>query len=72
MRTPLAIVALLAGVLTPFAYGQRGMGDPTGVARQIPKPELVTFSGEIVAVETKPCEKRIKKDKGVRSIYWIT
>ena len=53
----LAIVALLAGVLTPFAYGQRGMGDPTGVARQIPRPELVTLSGEVVAVETKPCEK---------------
>jgi hypothetical protein len=60
MRSTLAslvVVVLLAGALTPLAYGQKGMGDPTGVARQIPKPELVTFSGEIVAVETKPCEK---------------
>ena len=53
----LVVVALLAGVLTPPAYGQRGMGDPIGVARQITKPELATFSGEIVAVESKPCEE---------------
>jgi hypothetical protein len=50
-------VALLAGVLSPSAYAQKGMGDATGVAQQPTKPKLVTFSGEVVAVETKPCEK---------------
>lgn len=53
----LAVVALLAGVLTPLAYAQRGVGDSAGVAQQSTKPELVTLSGEVVAVETKPCEK---------------
>ena len=53
----LAGVALLAGVLSPSAYAQKGVGDATGVAQQPTKPELVTFSGEIVVVETKPCEK---------------
>lgn len=53
----LAGVTLLAGVLSPSAYAQKGMGDATGVAQQPTKPGLVTFSGEVVAVETKPCEK---------------
>jgi len=60
MRSTLAslvVVALLAGALTPLAYGQKGMGDPTGVARQSPKPKLESFSGTVVAVETKRCEK---------------
>ena len=55
--TSLVVVALLASTLTPLAYGQKGMGDPTGVARQIPKPEVKTLSGTVVAVETQPCEK---------------
>jgi hypothetical protein len=53
----LAGVALLAGVLSPSAYAQKGVGDSAGVAQQPNKPELVSLSGEIVAVETKPCEK---------------
>jgi hypothetical protein len=53
----LMIVVLLSATLVPFAFAQRGMGDPTGVGRQAIKPELVSFSGEVVAVETQPCEK---------------
>jgi len=39
-----------------FVLAQRGMGDATGVARWDSSPALTTVSGEIVAIETHPCE----------------
>lgn len=56
------VVSLLmaAGLLWCFgstqALAQRGMGDPTGVARQAVRPELVSLSGKVTAVESGPCE----------------
>ena len=38
------------------AYAQRGVGDPTGVVRQGLNPPLTTLSGELVSIETHPCE----------------
>jgi len=60
MRTGLtsaAILVLSLGVAIPHACAQKGMGDPTGVARQAVKPKVVSLSGKVVAVETGPCEK---------------
>ena len=48
---------LLWGVLAPCVHAQRGMGEPTGVARQAVKPEVISFSGKVLATETGPCEK---------------
>ena len=48
---------LLWGVFAPSAHAQRGMGDPVGVARQAVKPEVISLSGEVLAVKTGPCEK---------------
>ena len=48
---------LLWGVLAPCTHAQRGMGEPTGVARQAVKPEATSLSGEVLAVETGPCKK---------------
>jgi hypothetical protein len=53
----LTVVALLAGATEQSAHAQKGVGDLAGVARQIPKPSLVTLTGTILAVETQPCEK---------------
>jgi intracellular sulfur oxidation DsrE/DsrF family protein len=47
---------LLALVSVVAAYGQRGVGDHTGVARQASKPELVTVNGKVEGVKTGPCE----------------
>lgn len=44
------------GIATPMAHAQRGMGDPSGVARQPVKPEVVSLSGKLVEVKTGPCE----------------
>ncbi len=38
------------------ALAQKGMGDPTGVARQAVKPEVVSLTGKVVSVESGPCE----------------
>jgi len=48
---------LLWSVFAPFAHAQRGMGEPAGVARQAVKPEVISFSGKVLATETGPCEK---------------
>jgi hypothetical protein len=45
----------LAGTLV--SYAQKGMGDRTGVAKQAQKPDIVSMSGELIAVETHPCKK---------------
>jgi len=52
----LVITALWWGVLAPSAYAQKGMGDPTGVARQASKPEIVPLSGKVLGIETGPCQ----------------
>lgn len=53
----LVVATLVAGTLAPPAYGQKGVGEPIGVARQSPKPAIETYRGTIVAIETGPCEK---------------
>jgi hypothetical protein len=53
----LAVAAIvLFGVATPMAHAQRGIGDPTGVARQPVKPEVVSLVGKLVEVKTDACE----------------
>ena len=52
-----AIVALLGAFVVPPAHAQKGMGDSTGMAWQAVKPEIVSFSGKILKVETEPCKK---------------
>ena len=49
--------ALLWGVAATCAFAQKGTGEPAGVARQGLKPKVVSLSGEVLAVETGPCEK---------------
>ena len=48
--------ALVFGMATSMAYAQRGVGDPSGVARQAVKPEIVTLSGRLIEIKTGPCE----------------
>jgi hypothetical protein len=48
---------LLVQVLGPAAWGQKGVGDPVGVARQGIRPALVWLSGHVKSVETHSCEK---------------
>jgi len=50
------IVFLAGAVLTPQAHAQRGMGEQSGVARQIVKPEVVSLSGTVLEVKTGPCK----------------
>lgn len=50
------VILYLAIAWAPLAYGQRGVGDPVGIAAQAVAPEIETFTGEVVAVETGPCE----------------
>ena len=51
-----AAAIVLFGVAASMAQAQRGIGDPTGVARQPVKPEIVSLSGKLVEVKTGPCE----------------
>jgi len=39
------------------AFAQRGIGQPSGVARTTVKPDIVTVAGKIIAIETGPCER---------------
>jgi hypothetical protein len=48
--------APLWSVVASRVCAQRGMGDPTGVASQAVKPEVVTLLGEVLKVNTEPCE----------------
>lgn len=43
--------------LAPVTWGQRGMGDTSGVVRQGLKLETVTLKGKVVHVDTGPCAK---------------
>lgn len=48
--------AVLCGMAVSAAQAQRGVGDPSGVARQALKPEVVSISGKVLEVKTGPCE----------------
>jgi hypothetical protein len=57
-----AILGVGVGVLavltfTPLTYGQRGVGESVGMARQATRPPLVTIEGTLTAVKTGPCER---------------
>jgi hypothetical protein len=41
--------------LTAFAFGQRGMGQPQGVAQQAEKPAIQTLQGTVQKVITEEC-----------------
>lgn len=57
-RLPLfSIAAAMTFAALPAAHGQRGMGDPTGVARRVERPPLVSLEGTLVAIATGPCER---------------
>lgn len=43
------------GLVASAATAQRGVGDPSGVARTGTTPEIVTLSGKVLEVETEPC-----------------
>ena len=44
------------GWTTSAAYAQKGVGDPTGVARQAIRPEIVTLTGKLMEIKTGACE----------------
>ena len=51
-------MALLLGLLGAMpAAAQKGMGEPTGVARQAVKPPIETMSGTIKDIKVAPCER---------------
>jgi hypothetical protein len=52
-------VVLAAGLalITSSAFAQKGMGEPTGVARQAVKPPIETLSGTIKDIKIGPCER---------------
>lgn len=39
------------------ADAQRGRGNFTGMGQELVKPDIVEFSGELVEIETGPCEQ---------------
>lgn len=60
MKTTITLAiaaALVGGAFSDYAHAQRGMGDPSGIARQAVKPDLVTLSGKLLEIKTGPCEK---------------
>jgi hypothetical protein len=48
--------SMLCAVVVPFAYAQRGIGEPVGVAGQAVKPDVATLVGTVAKVDTGPCE----------------
>lgn len=49
-------------ILSVFAtasasHAQRGVGESVGVARMPVKPEIVTFTGQLIAINVGPCER---------------
>jgi hypothetical protein len=48
--------ALLWSIVASYAVAQKGMGEPTGVARQAAKPEIVALRGKVLKVKSEPCE----------------
>ena len=60
MKRTLVAVGVLTFVgigISSGAFGQKGMGDAEGIARQADKPEVVQLSGTISEVKTEPCKK---------------
>jgi hypothetical protein len=54
----LGVIALLLWLLCAMlAAAQKGMGEPTGVARQAVTPPIETMSGTIKDIEIGPCER---------------
>ncbi|MBL8666256.1 MAG: hypothetical protein JNM48_02205 [Rhodospirillales bacterium] len=57
-RTWKAALILLPGLLCAApAVAQKGMGNPTGVAREVVKPLVETMSGTIKDIKIGPCER---------------
>lgn len=59
MNHTTGISILLAGVLLLSAFpanAQKGQGDPTGIAREPGQPPVETVTGELLRIETGPCE----------------
>lgn len=51
------IMTLLAAFLLAMpATAQKGAGEATGVAQQAVKPAVITLTGEVVEIQTGPCE----------------
>jgi len=51
------VSTLVCGAPVTKASAQRGVGEPSGVARQAIKPDIVSLSGRLVEIKTGPCEK---------------
>ena len=49
-------LVIVCGMVVGTAWAQRGVGEPTGVAQQSEKPEVVSLSGKVLEVVTGPCE----------------
>jgi hypothetical protein len=54
VRVSMLTLAVL-GLVASAALAQRGVGDPSGVARTGTPPEIVTLSGKVLEVKTEPC-----------------
>ena len=53
-----AVLILLPGLVCAVpAAAQKGMGEPTGVAREVVKPPVETMSGAIKAIDKGPCKR---------------
>jgi hypothetical protein len=52
-----AVLATVLALATSLAHAQRGVGQMSGVARQLNQPEIVTLSGIVTEVHSGPCEK---------------
>ena len=52
-----AMTLFLGLLIAVPAAAQKGMGEPTGVARQAVKPPIETMSGTIKDIKTGPCER---------------
>ena len=52
-----ALAALGLAFATSPVIAQRGMGEQVGVARMPEKPEIVTLSGKLTAINVGPCEQ---------------
>ena len=52
-----ALAAISIAFAVSPAVAQRGVGDQSGVARMPVKPEIVTLSGKLTAINVGPCEK---------------
>ena len=59
MNYTTGITTLLAGLLLLTAFpanAQKGQGDLTGMGREVEQPPVETVTGELLRIETGPCE----------------